>query len=125
MANQMIERNLFLRILILSVLILIIDIPWLTTVSGWSNTMIRSIQGSELSFQVWPAVIVYLALGYLATLPTSYLEAFLQGLAVYAVYDFTNLATLKKYEINFALADSLWGGVLMTIVYGIRQYFNF
>ena len=122
MANTMFERNLFLRIILLAFLIFLVDLPWLTSISGWANSMIRSIQGSDLSFKIWPAAIVYLALGYLATLPTSYIEAFLQGLAVYAVYDFTNLAMIKNYQPEFAIADSLWGGTLFTIVFGIRQY---
>jgi uncharacterized membrane protein len=42
-------------------------------------------------------------------------DAFFMGLAVYAVYDFTNLATLGKYELKFALSDSLWGGVLFAV----------
>lgn len=124
MANQSIERNLFLRICILAFIIFLIDLPWLTTISGWANSMIRSIQGSDMKFVIWPAIVVYIALGYLATIPTSYTEAFLQGFAVYAVYDFTNLAMIKNYQPAFAIADSTWGGVLFTIVYGIREYFK-
>jgi uncharacterized membrane protein len=48
-------------------------------------------------------------------------EAFLLGLCVYAVYDFTNLATLVNYDWRFAVADSLWGGVLFMIVYYVLQ----
>ena len=43
-------------------------------------------------------------------------DAFFIGLSTYAVYDFTNYATLAKYDISFAIADSLWGGVLFSIV---------
>ncbi len=38
------------------------------------------------------------------------------GAATYAVYDFTNLATLKNYDFSFAVVDTLWGGVLFAIV---------
>ncbi len=122
MAIQLLERNPLLKILTYAFLIFLIDLPWLTSVSTWANTMIRSIQGSDMKFKLWPAAVVYLALGYLATLPTSYTEAFLQGSAVYAVYDFTNLAMIEKYQTAFAIADSIWGGVLFTILFGIRQY---
>ena len=123
MANTIFERNLFLRILVLAFLIFIVDLPWLTSISGWANSMIRSIQGSDLSFQIWPAAVVYLALGYLATLPTSYTEAFLQGAAVYAVYDFTNHALLENYDWKFAVADTLWGGVLFVIARHLLKAF--
>jgi len=78
--------------------------------------MIRDIQGSALQMKIWPAVIVYLALAYLATIPTTHLQAFLMGSSVYAVYDFTNMATLKNYQLPFAIADTLWGGILFLIV---------
>jgi uncharacterized membrane protein len=105
---------------VLAVLIFVVDIPWLYSVSGWSNEMVRTIQGSGLEMKLLPAAVVYLALGYLATLPKSILEAFGIGAATYAVYDFTNLAILKKYDPMFAIADTLWGGTLMAIVYWIR-----
>ena len=38
------------------------------------------------------------------------------GLCTYAVYDFTNYSTLANYELQFAIADSIWGGVLFSIV---------
>lgn len=111
------------RIATLAVLIGLIDLPWLYSVSGWSGEMVRSIQGSPLTLNVAPAIVVYIALGYLATLPKTLLEAFQLGTAVYAVYDFTNLAMFKNYSPQFALADTLWGGVLFTIVQYLKQTF--
>lgn len=110
------DRMGVFKIPLLAVLIFLVDIPWLYSVSGWSGEIIRSIQGSALEMKIAPAAVVYLALAYLATLPKTLTEAFLLGSSVYAVYDFTNLATLKKYDLTFAIADSLWGGVLMTII---------
>ncbi len=120
--------NIFNRIpefILLAAIIIVVDIPWLWGSSGWSGQMVRNIQGSPIEFNYWAALIVYIALGYLATIPKSYQEAFLIGFTTYAVYDFTNLAILKDYDIGFAMADTLWGGILFTIVYHIRkQYFN-
>lgn len=116
MLSDILERIGLFKYPVLALLIFLVDIPWLYTVSGWSGTMIRDIQGSALQMKIWPAAVVYLALAYLATIPTSHLQAFLMGSSVYAVYDFTNLATLKNYQLPFAIADSLWGGVLFTIV---------
>lgn len=120
MLGAFLERMPWLKYPLLAVLIFLIDIPWLWSVSGWSGEMIRDIQGSALQMKIWPAAVVYLALAYLATLPKSHLEAFLMGTSIYAVYDFTNLATLKNYQLPFAIADSLWGGILFTIVSFIK-----
>jgi uncharacterized membrane protein len=100
-----------------AMLIAVLDLPWLLLSNTYASGMIRKIQGSELELRAFPAVIVYFALAYLALLPKTATEAFLLGLCVYAVYDFTNLATLAKYDWQFAIADSLWGGILFTIVY--------
>jgi uncharacterized membrane protein len=115
------ERAPIFEMLALAVLALLFDLPWLTVSSAWAGEMIRDIQGSALSLKVVPAIIVYLALGYLATVPSTAAEAFGLGFATYAVYDFTNLATLKKYQPAFALADSTWGGVLFTILFYARE----
>jgi uncharacterized membrane protein len=99
------------------ILIAILDLPWLVVSSTFASSMVRKIQGEELKLKVAPAIVVYIALAYLALIPKTALEAFLLGLSVYAVYDFTNLATLANYDWRFAVADSLWGGILFVIVH--------
>jgi len=119
MLGEFLERMSWAKYPILAVLIFLVDIPWLWSVSGWTGQMIRDIQGSALQMKIWSAAVVYLALAYLATIPRSHKEAFLMGSSIYAVYDFTNLATLKNYQPPFAIADSLWGGILFTIVHAL------
>ena len=114
----------FLHYLATIAIIIVVDLPWLILGSKTSKSMILSIQGSELTLRWLPALVVYFALAYLAQLPTNNLEAFLLGLCVYAVYDFTNYATLKNYSFNFAIIDSLWGGVLFLIVFNVLKYFG-
>jgi hypothetical protein len=106
-------------------LILAIDMPWLMLVSPWAQKVIKGIQGSDLEMRLWPAIPVYLALGYLLSLAKTLQGAFLLGLCTYAVYDFTNLSTFKKYPLPFAVADSLWGGILMTIAFWVKGKLHF
>ena len=103
-------------------LIAVLDLPWLLLSNTFASGMIRKIQGSEMELRAFPAIIVYFALAYLAQIPKTAMDAFLLGLCVYAVYDFTNLATLAKYDWRFAIADSLWGGILFTIVHYALTY---
>ncbi len=109
--------NGLVKYMTVAALIAVLDIPWLMASSTFVSSMVRKIQGKDLELKAGPAVVVYFALAYLALLPKTSLEAFLLGLCVYAVYDFTNLATLANYDWRFAVADSLWGGVLFTIVH--------
>lgn len=109
--------NGFVRYMTVAALIAALDVPWLMVSNTFASSMIRKIQGKDLKLKAVPAIIVYFALAYLALLPKTSLEAFLLGLCVYAVYDFTNLATLANYDWRFAVADSLWGGILFAIVH--------
>lgn len=114
--------NLIFRIVLLAIAGLLIDIPWLFGTSAWTGKIFRSIQGSPIEFLIVPAIIVYIAIGYLVTMTTSPQQAFTVGLATYAIYDFTNLATLKEYPLTFAIADSTWGGLLFTALHYVNQY---
>jgi uncharacterized membrane protein len=42
-------------------------------------------------------------------------QAFIFGLAAYATYDLTNLAVMKGYPLNMAVADMLWGGFVTMV----------
>ncbi len=105
-------------------LLALIDLPWLLLIGETAQKLVLRIQGSDLSLRYGPAFIVYLALAYLVLQVETPLEAFKLGVAVYAVYDFTNLAMFKNYTWQFALMDSLWGGILFaTTRYALNRIF--
>lgn len=106
------------------VLLAVFDLPWLFFISGTAQKLVFRIQGSELQMRLAPAVLVYAALAYLVMQVETPLDAFKMGVAVYAVYDFTNLALFKNYTLSFAIMDSLWGGVLLAAVrYALNRIF--
>ena len=112
--------NELVKILLLAVLLLILDLPWLIIQGPWVQDIILNIQGGRsMSPRLWGGIPVYLALGYLVTQVHSAPRAFLAGVCTYAVYDFTQIVTFDKYPVAFALADSLWGGVLMALTWWI------
>lgn len=113
------------HLLILAVLIFLIDLPWLSLVGGNYNAIIQAIQGGkEVRMRPAAGLVVYPALAFLALRTQSLKDAFLTGACVYAVYDFTVLAAFKDYPLYMAIADTLWGGTLFTIVYYLRQHFS-
>jgi len=105
--------------LVAAILLIMLDIPWLLATYSRSQSMFSNIQGSPLKMRMAAAIPVYIALSYLLLQQTSVAGAGASGLAVYAVYDFTNLAVFKNYTFEFAVADTLWGGVLFSISYYI------
>lgn len=109
----------------LAFLFIVCDAPWLYATSGSAEKMFKKIQGGAPIAVRWAGVpVVYLALGYLVLQAASTAQAFMIGLCTYAVYDFTNYSTLANYELQFAVADSVWGGILFSIVreVGIRLH---
>ncbi len=105
--------------LIALVLLPVIDSPWLylqsTSLGG--IRMFEKIQGSPVSMRLLPAAVVYIALAFLLLQQTDVLQAAFSGAATYAVYDFTNLAVFKDYTLQFAVMDSLWGGILFAAAF--------
>ena len=102
--------------LVSAVLLLVLDIPWLYVNRNTADSMIRAIQ-----VRIIPSIIVYLLLAYLLTIPRGVKEAFLLGVATFGVYDSTNYATLNNYNPMFAVADTLWGGILLSTAWIIRR----
>ena len=103
--------------------LIIVDLIWLSTGGKYAIRMTEKIQKEPLQFRYASGFLVYLALAYLLLQARSYKQAFLYGLTSYIVYDFTNYALLKDYDLKFAIADSLWGGILFLIVYYIIHNF--
>jgi uncharacterized membrane protein len=93
-------------------IIFFIDCFWLLTGGIFARHMTERIQGMPLSVRYVAAALVYLPLAYMLLETTSYKQAFMYGLSIYAVYDLTNYALFEHYDWKFGMADSIWGGVL-------------
>ena len=102
-------------------IIFIVDIFWLATAGIYARKMTELIQGSPIKIRFLSGIIVYLFLAYMLLETKSSKQAFMYGVSIYAVYDFTSYAILDKYDWRMAVADSLWGGVLFVVS---RHLFN-
>jgi uncharacterized membrane protein len=94
-----------------------IDFAYLSVIKGHFARQIAAVQGSPMVVNVSAAIATYVflifGLNYFIIRPgRSAWDAFLLGLVVYGVYDFTNLALLSKWQLFTALTDTLWGGAL-------------
>lgn len=114
--------HIIIKVIIISILFIICDIPWLLFNKSWFVPMMSAIQGSKVSMLLWPIFIIYPAMAYLLLQSTSIMDAAIIGILSYAIYDFTNLATIKGYQLSFAIADTLWGGLLFAIVKALSSY---
>ena len=94
-----------------------IDFAYLSVIKGYYTRQIVAVQGSPMVVNVFGAIVTYVflifGLNYFIIGPgRSAQDAFLLGLVVYGVYDFTNLALFSKWQLFTAVTDTLWGGAL-------------
>lgn len=110
----------------LSVIFTLIDSVYLYSMSGKFQSMIKNIQGSELKMQILPTIFCYIFLVFLLYYFIIYkkqtvLDAFLLGLAVYGVYETTNLAIFKNWNPVIGVVDTIWGGILFSLTFYIYK----
>ena len=103
------------------------DALYLSTYGDNFVKMITKIQGSQMKVRLPPALLVYVfifgAWGYFIynvrhrySVKENVLRGFILGLTTYGIYDFTNMAIIKGWELRNALVDTLWGGILYAFV---------
>jgi uncharacterized membrane protein len=113
----------YMEFIVPAVSMLVLDGLYLSNVGGpMFGKMVKKIQSSDLKMNVGGAVGAY-TLMLLALYKFILLErrppsdAFLLGLCIYGVFDFTNYAIFTEYEMMYAgLVDMVWGGILYYIV---------
>jgi uncharacterized membrane protein len=101
------------------VIMLALDSVYLYSTKSIFGQMVAKIQRTALEFKMVGAIIVYLLLAFglyvfIIEPKKSLWHAALLGLVIYGVYDFTSYAILKKYDLNVAIMDTVWGATLMT-----------
>jgi uncharacterized membrane protein len=108
------------------IVLLLVDSVYLYFLGDWANTMVVKIQRLYSPVRYFAAAVVYLflALGltyFIIEPKKNMFDAALLGLIVYGVFDFTNLALFKHYDLRFALVDTIWGAALLGITTWIVQ----
>ena len=117
--------NEVIRLFVLACMMAVLDLPWLYIQGPWVQEFVRDIQvDRSMNVRLLGAIPVYLALAYLVTQVSSAPRAFLLGMSVYAVYDFTQIVVFDKYPVAFAVMDSLWGGLLMALTWWLAIQFK-
>ena len=125
-----------IKYIIVIILLIVLDIIWLSVNAKYYSKMIKSIQNKEIKINIIYALFTYLLMiasiifinipfieskinktdSKTEIIKKSLLYSGLLGLFIYGIYNGTNLATLENYDINVALKDTLWGVIIYTIV---------
>jgi len=107
-------------IILLAVIFVLVDAGFLYLMSNNFQNMVKKIQGSPLKMKLIPTFACYIVLVsslyyFVIHKKGSYLDAFLLGFFIYAVYETTNMAIFKDWSISVGLIDLTWGGFLFLI----------
>lgn len=117
--------NFILKKIVLPAIILLsLDFIYISANRSAFENQVIEIQRVALKLKIWPAIFCYFFLifglyYFILRTNRSVFEAFLFGLVIYGVYETTNYAMLKKWKLNIAIMDTLWGGVLMALTTAI------
>jgi uncharacterized membrane protein len=117
-----------------AILLLLIDSVFVMLISGNYRNMVQSIQNNKMRVNLLGVLLSYFTLIFayywfimpkvnelnsmeykkLAERRNVVFNAFILGLVLYGVYDFTNMAIFTKWNPWLALLDVLWGGILFS-----------
>jgi uncharacterized membrane protein len=113
------------------IIMIIMDSIYLSSMSDYFKNQVKLVQKTPLKLNIIGAIICYifLVLGlyyFIISRNESILNAFLFGLVIYAVYEYTNYALLENWLFKTTVLDTAWGGILFAIttflVYQIKKY---
>ena len=101
---------------------LFIDSMYLSNIGGpMFGKMVKNIQKDDMQLNIFGAIGAYILMilavyKFIIMERKSPSDAFILGLCIYGVFDFTNYAIFKKYNMLIGLLDMFWGGILYYVV---------
>ncbi len=115
--------------LIISFLFIVIDSIYLSISSKYFKNQIKIIQKSQLELNKISTIICYiiLTLGityFIKIKNLSIIDTGILGFFIYSVFETTNKALFKKWKWLTVLMDSIWGGILFSLVAFIYKKIN-
>jgi uncharacterized membrane protein len=108
------------EILISAIVFVSIDFIYLKIIANYFKNQIKLVQGSPVEINMFGLVMCYIFLvfgfNYFIIQPRkSIKDAFLLGIVIYSVYEFTNYALLKDWKLLTVIMDTIWGGILFAL----------
>lgn len=115
------------KILITMLVFVALDSVYLSFMKTYFDNQIRSIQGSNIQMNLTAAILCYISLVFgiyyfIIKDNKPLYQAFLLGLVIYTVYEFTNWSLLKSWKLTTVIIDSLWGATLFTLTTAIIYF---
>jgi len=100
--------------------LLVLDGIYLFAMRNYFHNQIKRVQGSAIELNLYASIGVYILIVFglyyfIIREKKSFFDAFLLGIVIYGIYEFTSLALLKEWSVQTVLMDSLWGGIFFAL----------
>jgi len=115
------------QVLVTFIVFVTLDAIYLTSMKTYFDSQVKAIQGSVIQMNLLAAILCYISLVFgvyyfIIREKKSLFEAFLLGLVIYTVYEFTTWALFKNWKVATVIMDSLWGATLFTLTTAIVYF---
>lgn len=118
------------KIIIVTIIFILLDAIYLNFTRFITVPMIEKIQHSPININLFSLIMVYIfdifVLYYFIIYKNlSLFEAFLLGICIYGIYEFTNKSIFTKWNYPLVIIDTLWGGILfLSTTFFSRLFFK-
>lgn len=117
------------NILVPGFILLVLDAAFLTANARMFQLQVAEVQRVSLQMKPLGAVICYALLifglyYFILREHKSVKEAMLFGFIIYGIFESTNYALFKKWNIQTMVIDTLWGGLLLGLTTYLTYKFN-
>jgi uncharacterized membrane protein len=126
--NVTANYNTMMEYAIALVTLFVMDLSWISSQSTMYGTMVKEVQGSNMTVNPYAAIIAYAfvtfsffaivvpAIESSKSLTSSFCRGAIIGLLIYGVYNATNMSIFTHYNAYVAVVDTLWGTLLFGTV---------
>lgn len=114
--------------IIILLLLFIFDAVYISVIYKSFTKQIELVQKSSMKIDILSCILCYLFLSFsinyflIDKKDISIYDAFFLGISIYGVYELTSKGVLENWNWNIVIIDSLWGGILFSLIYYISKY---
>ena len=114
--------------IIILLLLFLFDAVYISLIYKSFLKQIELVQKSSIKIDIIASILCYLFLSFTINYflidkkDVSIYDAFFLGISMYGVYELTSKALLENWNWNIVIIDSLWGGILFSLIYNISKY---
>ena len=131
--------NIYLKFLITSIIVLILDISWISLNLATYSSAVKKVQKSAANLRFEHAIIAYVIILFsilyvaipfttqnakvnkidISSIENKLLQSFIcggaVGFSIFGIYNFTSLSIYKDLDVSIAITDTIWGTTLYTL----------